>query len=51
MLERARSVTLTKGDVATLNSQTVAIRVVRGEVLPDQAIIWVNQLCKDINLT
>jgi hypothetical protein len=51
ILERAHSATMTEEDVATLNSQTVAARVARGEVLLDQAVIWVNQLHKDVNLT
>jgi hypothetical protein len=42
MLERARSVTLTEKDVAILNFQTVAARVVRGEDPPDWAIIRIN---------
>jgi hypothetical protein len=51
MLERARSATMTEEDVAILNSQTVAARVARGEVPPDRAIIRVNQLREDVNLT
>jgi hypothetical protein len=51
MLERARSATLTEEDVAILNSQTVAARVARGEDPPDRAIIRINQLREDINLT
>jgi PIF1-like helicase len=51
MLERARSATLTEEDVATLNSQTVAARLARGEEPPDRAVIRVNQLREDVNLT
>ncbi len=51
MLERARSATLTEEDVAILNSQTVAARVARGEDPPDRAVIRVNQLREDVNLT
>jgi hypothetical protein len=51
MLERARSGTLTEGDIAVLNSQTVAERVARGEDPPDRAVIQVNQLREDVNLT
>ena len=51
MLERARSITLTEEDVAILNSQTVAARVARGEDPPDRAVIRVNQLREDVNLT
>ena len=42
ILDRAQSATLTKEDIAILNSQTVAVRVVREEVLLDQAVIQVN---------
>ena len=51
LAERARSATLTEQDVATLNSQTVAARVARGEDPPDRAIIRVNRLREDVNLT
>lgn len=51
LLERARAATLTEKDVAKLNSQTVATRVVRGEVPPDRSVIRVNQLREDVNLT
>jgi hypothetical protein len=51
MLERARSATLTKEDVAILNNQTVAARVARGEDPPDRAVIRINQLREDVNLT
>jgi hypothetical protein len=51
MLDRARSATLTEEDVTILNSQTVAARVARGEDPPDRAIIRVNQLREDVNLT
>jgi hypothetical protein len=51
MLERARSATLTEEDVAILNFQTVAARVARGEDPPDRAIIRINQLREDVNLT
>jgi hypothetical protein len=51
MLERARSTTLTEEDVTILNSQTVAARVARGEVPPDRAVIRINQLREDVNLT
>ena len=51
MLERARSATLTEEDVVILNSQTVDARVARGEEPPDRAIIRVNQLREDVNLT
>ncbi|CZR69862.1 uncharacterized protein PAC_19762 [Phialocephala subalpina] len=51
ILDRARSATLTEEDVATLNSQTVAARVARGEVPPNRAVIQVNQLREDVNLT
>ncbi len=51
ILDRARSATLTEEDVAILNSQTVAARVARGEVPPDRAVIRVNQLREDVNLT
>ncbi len=51
MLERARSRTLTESDIAILNSQTVAEKVARGEDPPDRAIIRVNQLREDVNLT
>jgi hypothetical protein len=51
MLERARSAAMTEEDVAILNSQTVAARVARGEVPPDRAVVRVNQLREDVNLT
>jgi PIF1-like helicase/helitron helicase-like protein len=51
MLERARSAMMTEEDVATLNSLTVAARVARGEEPPDRAVIRVNQLREDVNLT
>lgn len=51
MLERARSATLIEEDVAILNSQTVAARVARGEDPLDQAVIRINQLREDVNLT
>lgn len=51
ILERARSATMTEEDVATLNSQTVAARLARGEVPPDRAVIRMNQLREDVNLT
>jgi hypothetical protein len=51
ILERARSVTLTEEDIAILNSQTVAARVARGEDPLDRAVIRVNQLREDANLT
>jgi len=51
MLERARSATLTEADVAILNAQTIAARVARGEDPPDRAVIRVNQLREDVNLT
>ena len=51
ILERARSATMTEEDVAILNSQTVAARVARGEDPPDRAVIRVNQLREDVNLT
>ena len=51
LVERARSATLTEQDVATLNSQTLAARVAKGENPPDRAIIRVNQLREDVNLT
>jgi hypothetical protein len=39
ILEKARSATLTKKDVAILNFQTVTTRVTRGKDPPNQAII------------
>ncbi len=51
LLERARSAVLTEEDIAILNSQTVAARVGRGEFPPDRAVIRVNQLREDANLT
>jgi len=51
ILDRARSATLTEEDVATLNSQTMAARVARGEVPPNRAVIRVNQLHEEVNLT
>jgi hypothetical protein len=50
ILERAYSAAIIEEDVAILNSQIVASRVARGEVLPDQAVVWVNQLYEDVNL-
>jgi hypothetical protein len=49
-LERARSASLTEEDVATLNSQTVAARIARGEDPLDRAVIRINQLREDVNL-
>ena len=49
MLKRARSASLIKENVATLNSQTVAARVLKGEVLLNCVVIRVNRLCKEIN--
>ena len=51
ILDRARSATLIEEDVTILNSQTVAARVVRGEVPLDQVVIRVNQLRENVNLT
>jgi hypothetical protein len=51
ILERARTASMTEEDVAILNSQTVAARVARGEDPPDRAVIRINQLREDVNLT
>lgn len=51
ILQRARSATLTEEDVTVLNSQTVAAREARGEHPPDRAVIRINQLREDVNLT
>jgi hypothetical protein len=51
ILERVRSANMTEEDVAILNSQTVVARVARGEDPPDRAIIRVNQVREDVNLT
>ena len=51
ILERARTALMTEEDVAILNSQTVAARVARGEDPPDRAVIRINQLREDVNLT
>ncbi|KAH6719516.1 hypothetical protein BKA61DRAFT_653041 [Leptodontidium sp. MPI-SDFR-AT-0119] len=51
ILERARSATLTEEDVAVLNAQTVAAREANGEHPLDRAVIRMNQLREDVNLT
>lgn len=51
LLQRARSSTLTEDDVATLNSRTTENRVARGETPPEWAIIRLNRIREEANLT
>jgi hypothetical protein len=51
LVERARSAALTEENVAILNSQTVTATVAKGDIPPDRAVIRVNQLREDVNLT
>ena len=50
MLEQVRSTGLIEEDIAILNSQTIAARILREEVLLDYIVIRVNCLYKEVNL-
>ena len=49
MLEWVCSTSLIEEDVAILNSQTVAARVLKREILLNCTVIRVNCLCKEVN--
>ena len=51
LLQRARSSTLTEDDVAALNSCSTENRVARGETPPEWAIIRLNRIREEVNLT